>query len=131
MSTQEILTEILKLPLESQTQVLNSLARNIGQPPELRPPVSEDEVDQFLLAEGIISEIPSDLDEDFDAPINGEEGEPQTAVEPMTEEEFALHLLAKGIISEIPSGLNEEDDDFEPVEVSGEPVSETIIRERR
>jgi hypothetical protein len=48
-----------------------------------------------------------------------------------TEEEFLQHLLAKGVISEIPVGMTDEEDDFEPVEFEGEPVSETIIRERR
>ena len=60
-------------------------------------------------------------------PVNEHYGSAQ----PMTEAEFEQRLLTKGIINEIPLGLNEEDDDFEPVEVSGEPVSETIIRERR
>lgn len=49
----------------------------------------------------------------------------------MTEEEFLQHLLAKGIISEIPEGITDEEDDFEPVDFEGEPVSQTIIRERR
>lgn len=49
----------------------------------------------------------------------------------MTEEEFAEYLLAKGVIRKIPKGITEEEDDFEPIEVEGEPLSETIIRERR
>lgn len=49
----------------------------------------------------------------------------------MTEEEFAQYLLAKGVISHIPTGITDEEDDFEPIEVKGEPLSETIIRERR
>ena len=50
----------------------------------------------------------------------------------MSEEEFAQYLLAEGIISRIPSGeTDEEFDDYEPVVVEGEPLSEMIIRERR
>lgn len=51
----------------------------------------------------------------------------------MTEGEFAQHLAAKGIIT-MPSPPAEEDaddDDWEPVEVTGKPVSEMIIEERR
>ena len=47
-----------------------------------------------------------------------------------SEAEVAEILLAKGIISRIPSHWN-DDEDFEPIEIEGEPLSETIIRERR
>ncbi len=52
---------------------------------------------------------------------------------PMTEDEFARSLYARGIIGNIPdfSELTDEDDNFEPIEVLGEPLSEMIIRERR
>jgi hypothetical protein len=48
------------------------------------------------------------------------------------EDEFERYLLAKGVINEIPSRdeRDEEFDAFEPIEVHGEPLSETIIRER-
>ncbi len=49
----------------------------------------------------------------------------------ISEEEFLQKLLADGFISEIPEGMTDEEDDFESVEFEGEPVSETIIRERR
>ncbi len=42
------------------------------------------------------------------------------------------NLLAKGLISEIVEPMtDEEDDEFEPIEIEGEPLSEMIIRERR
>ena len=49
------------------------------------------------------------------------------------EDEFERKLLAKGIVSHIPTrdDTDEEFDKFDPIEVSGEPLSETIIRERR
>ena len=40
-------------------------------------------------------------------------------------------LFEEGVITHIPNGIYDEDDDFEPVEIDGEPISETIIRERR
>jgi hypothetical protein len=47
------------------------------------------------------------------------------------EDEFERHLLAKGLISEIPPRIDYDDEDeFEPIEVEGEPLSEQIIRER-
>ncbi len=52
---------------------------------------------------------------------------------PMTEEQFAQHLAAKGIIAPIDSSqiATTEDDDWEPVEFTGKPLSEMIIEERR
>jgi hypothetical protein len=49
------------------------------------------------------------------------------------EDEFERQLLAKGVISHIPTRdeTDEEFDKFEPIDVAGEPLSETIIRERR
>ena len=41
-------------------------------------------------------------------------------------------LLEKGLITEIVKPMtDEEDDDFEPIEIEGEPLSKMIIRERR
>jgi len=40
-------------------------------------------------------------------------------------------LLEKGIISEIPPRWDDDDEDFEPIEIEGEPLSKMIIRERR
>ena len=49
----------------------------------------------------------------------------------ISEEEFLQKLMAEGFISDIPEGMTDEEDDFEPIDFKGEPVSETIIRERR
>ncbi len=86
MNTQQILTEIHKLTPYSQKQLLNSLSRSLDK-----------------------------LERSFTA---------------ATEEEVDRLLLADGVISEVPSGWNEADEDFEPILISGEPLSETIIRER-
>ncbi|MGI8467940.1 MAG: hypothetical protein ACR2N3_05755 [Pyrinomonadaceae bacterium] len=54
------------------------------------------------------------------------------AEEKMKEEAFAKKLLVEGFISSIPArDETDEDDNFEPMEFEGEPLSEQIIRERR
>jgi hypothetical protein len=51
----------------------------------------------------------------------------------MTEDEFERYLVAKGIIAPVPSPADEDadDDDWEPVMVTGKPLSEMVIEERR
>lgn len=52
----------------------------------------------------------------------------------MTEEEFDQHLLRIGLISSLPDptlDIDDDDPDDAPVTIKGEPLSETIIRERR
>ncbi len=53
----------------------------------------------------------------------------------MTEDEFAHYLAAKGVIS-LPEASNRKDaqaqfDDYEPITVTGQPLSEMIIEDRR
>ena len=59
--------------------------------------------------------------------------ENEMTTEEQTEQRVLQILLAEGIITEIPPRWNEDDDDddFEPIELEGEPLSEMIIRERR
>ena len=93
MNTQEILNEIGKLPFLEKQRLIETLTRNGTEPPvpaspiTRSEPISEDEIEQILRAEGVIT--------------------------------FAD-----------PSDYTEEDEDFEPIEVEGEPLSEQIIRER-
>jgi hypothetical protein len=52
----------------------------------------------------------------------------------LTQAEFDQHLLNVGLITSLPNpSLDVDDDDPEdaPVTIKGEPLSETIIRERR
>jgi Arc/MetJ-type ribon-helix-helix transcriptional regulator len=53
--------------------------------------------------------------------------------EPMTKEAFHRHLMEIGLISQLPDPAQDLDDDpdDQPVPIEGEPLSETIIRERR
>ncbi len=52
----------------------------------------------------------------------------------MTEAEFDQHLLKIGLVSSLPNpalDIDDDDPDDQPVTIKGEPLSETIIRERR
>jgi len=50
----------------------------------------------------------------------------------MTEAEFKQHLLASGRISSLPTPADPASRPvFQPIALEGEPLSETIIRERR
>ncbi len=48
----------------------------------------------------------------------------------ISEEDTAKQLLAKGIINEIPADWDKADEDFEPIEIKGKPLSETLIEDR-
>lgn len=48
-----------------------------------------------------------------------------------SEDEIEKLLLAKGLISEIPKRANDkEEENYEPLEIFGEPLSQTILEER-
>lgn len=61
--------------------------------------------------------------------------QPRAAAAPkkkMTEAEFDQHLLKIGLLSRLPDTASDFDDpDDVPVDIKGEPLSETVIRERR
>ena len=61
------------------------------------------------------------------------EGEPPLTAEELADKEAQRRLLAAGIISEIkPSRrVATGTEQFTPIAIQGEPLSETIIRERR
>jgi len=51
---------------------------------------------------------------------------------PLTRDEFDQQLLALGLMSQLPdTDADFDDPDDEPIEIRGEPLSETVIRERR
>lgn len=51
---------------------------------------------------------------------------------PLTRAEFDQLLLATGLVTQLPDPAQDIDDDDEPpIVIEGEPLSETIIRERR
>jgi hypothetical protein len=50
---------------------------------------------------------------------------------PMTEEQLIQYMYEIGEISELPDRSADLDEEEELIEIEGEPLSETIIRERR
>jgi Arc/MetJ-type ribon-helix-helix transcriptional regulator len=59
---------------------------------------------------------------------------PQKTKKPLTVAEIHQQMLASGLISQLPDPSQDIDDDEPddlPVPIDGEPLSETIIRERR
>lgn len=60
-----------------------------------------------------------------------EDSEPNGRTEPqMTQDKFDRILYEEGFLANLPSET-EDEEDFEPVEFIGKPISETIIEERR
>jgi hypothetical protein len=53
---------------------------------------------------------------------------------PLTRAEFNRRLLAEGRLASLPDpalDIDDDDPDDQPIAIKGEPLSETIIRERR
>jgi hypothetical protein len=53
---------------------------------------------------------------------------------PLTRDEFHRRLLAEGRLASLPDpalDIDDDDPDDQPIAIEGEPLSETIIRERR
>jgi hypothetical protein len=53
---------------------------------------------------------------------------------PLTRDELNEQLMAAGLITSLPDpalDIDDDDPDDQPVTIKGEPLSETIIRERR
>jgi len=69
MTPQEIIREVQMLPANAQREILDTLSQNVKQ--SEKQPLTEAEIAQLMLAEGIISEIP----EGWDKP-DGEDFEP-------------------------------------------------------
>jgi Arc/MetJ-type ribon-helix-helix transcriptional regulator len=66
--------------------------------------------------------------------VKGTKPSPQKPNKPMTEAEFDQHLLRIGLITALPDPALDLDDDDPadmPVTIKGEPLSKTIIRDRR
>jgi len=58
--------------------------------------------------------------------------QPSPVLRPMTEAEFKRRLLADGLMTSLPTPADPATrPTLQPVAIEGEPLSETIIRERR
>jgi Arc/MetJ-type ribon-helix-helix transcriptional regulator len=57
---------------------------------------------------------------------------PAKQKKPLTKEEFHRHLVEIGLMSQLPDTDADYDDrDDQLIDIEGEPLSETVIRERR
>ena len=57
---------------------------------------------------------------------------PQKPHKPLTKDQVHQEMIARGLITQLPDTAADFDDpDDEPIAIQGEPLSETIIRERR
>ena len=57
---------------------------------------------------------------------------PQKSKKQLTEAELQQHMLKIGLMSQLPdTDADFDDPDDVPINIKGEPLSETIIRERR
>jgi Arc/MetJ-type ribon-helix-helix transcriptional regulator len=59
---------------------------------------------------------------------------PQPRKKPLPIEEIHRQMMARGLITRLPDpaqDIDDDDPDDQPVPIEGEPLSETIIRERR
>ncbi len=57
---------------------------------------------------------------------------PAKPKKPLTAAEFDQHLMNIGLMSQVPdTDADFDDPDDQPVDIKGEPLSETVIRERR
>ena len=72
-----------------------------------------------------------ELDGKLAASIDG--GPPDLTPEDLAEQELQRRLVAAGVLSEVkpPRWFTPERERFSPVPIKGEPLSETVIRERR
>ncbi len=69
------------------------------------------------------------------APTPGKAAKPaQAPSKPPSIEELHRKMMARGLITRLPDpslDIDDDDPDDQPVPIKGEPLSETIIRERR
>lgn len=79
-----------------------------------------------------VNALPSDLQEEVLRYVERLASANRKIREATLEKEVASRLLAKGVISEISEKMSDEEDaEFELITIEGEPLSETIIRDRR
>ena len=59
---------------------------------------------------------------------------PPPVKKPLSIEEIHQQMMARGLITRLPDpalDIDDDDPDDQPIAIEGEPLSETIIRERR
>ncbi len=69
-----------------------------------------------------------------DKPAKRAKAAPQKAKKPLSIDELHHQMMASGLITRLPDptlDIDDDDPEDQPVTIKGEPLSETIIRERR
>ncbi|MBV8311537.1 MAG: type II toxin-antitoxin system ParD family antitoxin [Planctomycetaceae bacterium] len=91
------------------------------------------ELERFVYDQVLAGRYPSEADVVRAALERLRKDAPTPATSPrMTEAEFKQHLLESGRISSLPTPADPASRPvFQPIALEGEPLSETIIRERR
>ncbi len=103
---------------------------------ERRPEMTQQEFNHFLqnidaLSPEQMRQLRRELDSKLDSPAAAEQ--PDLTPEELAGQELQRRLFEAGILSEIkpPRRLMPERERSAPVPIAGEPLSETVIRERR
>lgn len=65
--------------------------------------------------------------------INALRAETEPDVTQISEEEVNRILYERGVIGSTPNAADytDEDDDFQPIQIKGKPISETVVEDRR
>lgn len=93
-----------------------------------------DDLERFIRAEVISGHFASEADAIAEAiRLLRQCGQaPSTPAQPLTEEEWERRLMNAGLLRRTPPGHRPAGrPDFQPIRIEGEPLSETVIRERR
>ena len=92
---------------------------------------SEDDVVNDALAR-LRQDMPEDVVTPHRRTKRAKPAKPAKQKKPLTKEEFHRHLVEIGLMSQLPdTDADYDDPDDQLVDIKGEPLSETVIRERR
>lgn len=94
------------------------------QPVDGPKPATEADVLKQMVEAGLINRISDRNDDRQQIPLPSNR--------PHTERDIQQYMLDIGLLSQLPNREADYDDpDDEPIDIEGEPLSETVIRERR
>lgn len=69
MTTAEVLDEIYQLPINQQNDLKKKFLQDSQSNGQIKPPITQDEFDQILLADGFLANLPVKNDDDDFEPI--------------------------------------------------------------
>lgn len=74
--------------------------------------------------------IETDTEKDLQAEIAQWEAAADEDFAKQVSPDILREMLSEGMISRIPEGISDEEDDFAPIKIKGNPLSETILEDR-